>query len=466
MASSDVMFGVSGFRARVGESFEPTTVTRLAKAFATLIRDAGGKRVVVGRDTRASGTMAFHAVASGLLGSGVDVWDVGVAPTPTILHATSTYDADGSVTITASHNPVEWNGLEFSLRRGRFLTASEHATLKERFNSAASFNAAWDAQGGLVSRDDAIPLHLDRVLALPDVDSDAVRRRRFKVVLDAGNGAGSVISPTLLERLGCEVVRLHCEPDGRFPRAPEPSVESLGDLCHAVLQHRADIGFAHDSDADRLVLVTESGEVVPEEYTFALVADVLLSRAKRPVVTTVVTGGLLDEIARARGVPVIRTPVGVGHVVATMREVDAAVGGESTGGVIVPGTHLTTDGIAAIVVILSGMATLSVTLTEWRNRYRRYHLVKTKIPLTGDADVVSVLDAMLSVYPGATIERIDGVRFLWEDAWVSVRPSGTEPILRVFAESPDADIAARLATEAVERARNLLAETGKKGVSR
>jgi len=465
MAPSDILFGVSGFRARVGESFEPLTIARLGKAFATLVRDDGGKRVVVGRDTRPSGRTAFHAVTAALLGSGLDVWDVGVAPTPTILHAAAAYDADGSVTITASHNPAEWNGLEFALRRGRLLTPSEQATLRARFYEGTALDAGWDAQGTVFSRDDAIPLHLERILALPDVDAEAVRPRRFRVVLDAGNGAGSLISPTLLERLGCEVIPLHCEPSGRFPRAPEPSSESLGDLCDAVVQHRADAGFAHDSDADRLVLVTERGEVMPEEYTFALVADVLLRRTKRPVVTTVVTGGLIDEVARRHDVPVLRTAVGVGHVVAKMREVHAAVGGESTGGVIVPGTHLTTDGIAAMAVILSGMATYGVTLSEWRNHFRRYYLVKLKVPLAPNTDVPSVLDSLLSVYPNATIERIDGVRFLWDDGWVSVRPSGTEPILRVFAESPDADKAARLASETVERTQSLLANTEKKGVS-
>lgn len=455
------MFGASGFRARVGESFEPKTITRLTEAFATLVCDADGKRVVVGRDTRTSGTMAFHAVAAGLIGSGVDVWDVGVAPTPTVLHATAAYDADGSITITASHNPVEWNGLEFSLRRGRLLTPGELAALKARFYEGHSCPATWDTQGKVTHRDDALSLHLDRILALPEIDVEAVRRRRFRVVLDAGNGAGSLASPILLDRLGCDVVQLHCEPHGHFGRSPEPSAESLGDLSHVVKESHADVGFAHDSDADRLVLVNELGEVVPEEYTFALVADVLLRRTRRPLVTTVVTGGLLDDVARRHGVEIVRTSVGVGNVIAKMREVNAAVGGESTGGVIIPGTHLTTDGIAAIAVLLSGMACEGVTLSQWQNRFRRYYLVKKRVPLPPERDVADILEALSSVYPDATIERIDGVRFLWEDAWISVRPSGTEPLMRVFAESPNPNLAARLATETAEHVRKLL----EKGIS-
>lgn len=455
------MFSASGFRARVGESFEPKTITRLTEAFATLVRDTEGKCVVVGRDTRTSGIMAFHAVAAGLIGSGFDVWDVGIAPTPTILHATATYDADGSITITASHNPVEWNGLEFSLRRGRLLTPAEITALKARFDEGHSHHATWETQGKLIRRDDALSIHLDRILALPDVDVDAVRRRRFRVVLDAGNGAGSLASPLLLDRLGCSVLQLHCEPHGHFERSPEPSAESLSELSQAVKEFHADVGFAHDSDADRLVLVNEFGEIVPEEYTFAFVADVLLRRTRGPLVTTVVTGGLLDEIARRHGVEVVRTPVGVGHVVAKMREVNAVVGGESTGGVIIPGTHLTTDGIAAIAVLLSGMAQDGVTLSQWQSRFQRYYLVKKRIPLPPKRDVSKVLEALSSVYPDATIERIDGVRFLWEDAWISVRPSGTEPLIRVFAESPNPDLATRLVTETAEHVQKLL----EKGIS-
>jgi phosphomannomutase len=458
-AASGGTFGVSGYRARVGEGFDAATVVRFAEAFGTLVRDTGGRRVVLGRDTRPSGAMAAGGVVAGLLGVGIDVLDVGIAPTPTILHAAAAYDADGSVTVTGSHNPPEWNGLEFALRRGRLLDASERERLGDLVRRGARGLVQWTDVGAVETRCDAIRLHLDRILDLADLDEAAVRRRGPTVVVDAGNGAGSRISPELVRRLGGRVVPLFCEPDGRFPRSPEPTAESLEVLRETVRREGADVGFAHDSDADRLVLVDETGRALPEEYTFACVADVLLRRNRRPVVTTVVTGGLLDEVAAAHGVAIVRTPVGVGHVVERMRALDAAVGGESTGGVVVPGTHLTTDGVAAIALILTGMAHDGVTLSEWISRWRVHHLRRAKIPLRGDTNVAALLDALADAESGATIDRTDGVRLVWQNTWVCVRPSGTEPVLRVFAESPDATVAERLLKETVSRANAVMART-------
>jgi phosphomannomutase len=251
------------------------------------------------------------------------------------------------------------------------------------------------------------------------------------------------------------VVELFCTPDGRFPRSTEPTGEGLDALREAVRREDADIGFAHDVDADRTVIVDERGEFVPEEYTFALVADAILRDDRRPVVTTVVTGGLVDEVAAAHGVDVFRTPVGVGHVVDRMREANAAVGGESTGGVVIPGTHMTADGIAALAVIVTAMARDGVSVSAWVARFRRYHLVKAKAPMDSSTDVEDALGAVVDMYPDASMNRMDGLKLEFGDAWLAVRPSGTEPVLRVFAESPELDRARGLVAGALERVREV-----------
>ncbi len=452
---SDAVFGVSGFRSRVGESFTPDTVLRLAQALAAFVRKRGGGSVVIGRDTRPSGVAAFHAAAAGLAASGVDVIDVGIAPTPTVLHAAACYAAAGSMTLTASHNPSEWNGVEFAAENGRLLAADERDELMGTFESDATDLAAWDAQGSVTATDDANDRHIERILGLPQVDVDAVRARRPRVVVDACNGAGSIISPALLRRIGCDVVELFCTPDGVFPRSTEPTAAGLADLSAAVRANGADLGFAHDVDADRTVMVDERGEFVPEEYTFALVADALLRDDPRPLVTTVVTGGLLDEVAMAHGADVLRTPVGVGHVVDRMLEADASVGGESTGGVIIPGTHLTSDGIAALAVIVTGVARENLSLSQWVSRWRRYHLVKAKAPVGASVELDEVFASLSSMYPEASVNRMDGLKLEFGDAWLVVRPSGTEPVVRVFAESSNRDRAESLVADALERVRQL-----------
>jgi phosphoglucosamine mutase len=437
LVGADAVFGVSGFRSRVAESFTPPVVLRLALAFGAQIKARGGRAVVVGRDTRPCGAMAFHAAASGLTASGLDVIDVGIAPTPTILHAAACYGADGCMTLTASHNPAEWNGIEFAAERGKLLAENEREALWRGFREGAASLASWDAQGEVTARSDASDLHIQKILGLGDVDAEAVRRRAPRVVIDACNGAGSVVSPALMRRLGCDVVELFCTPDGRFPRSTEPTAAGVDALRETVIRVKADVGFAHDVDADRTVMVDECGEFVPEEYTFALVADAILRNDRRPMVTTVVTGGLLDEVASAHAVDILRTPVGVGHVVDRMRDVDAAVGGESTGGVVIPGTHLTADGIAAMAVIVTALARDERALSEWVGCYGRYHMVKAKAPMLEGRPAEEVFEALAALYPEASVNRMDGLKLEFGDAWLVVRPSGTEPVLRVFAESRD-----------------------------
>ncbi|MDE0022685.1 MAG: phosphoglucosamine mutase [Candidatus Poribacteria bacterium] len=457
MTGRDFVFGVSGFRARTGESFTAANLVRFGNAFARLVKQRGGRVVSIARDTRLSGEAALGALASALMLNGLDAVDFGIAPTPAALYAASHFEMDGSLTITASHNPAEWNGIEFAMERGRLLNASERRLLEAWFRNPPRTFAPWNETGSLRVEEGAAEAHIERVLSLQSVDAEAVRRRALRVVVDAGNGAGSIVSPTLMRRLGCETTELYCEPNGIFPRNPEPTEGSLDALKAAVKEHGADIGIAHDPDADRTTLIDETGAFVPEEYTFALTADVLLKERRGPIVTTVVTGALLDETAQKHDVPILRTPVGVGHVVEKMAETSAAVGGESTGGVVLPQVHLTTDGVAAAAVIASGLASRGGTLSDWVNEWGRYVLVKRKVRLTTRAPDVNRLAEAMSWAQEASAETTDGLKLTWEDgSWVSVRPSGTEPVMRVFAESRDAARAQELLNRAADAVSRLL----------
>ena len=306
------IMSVSGVRGQTGVSLEPRLITQFAMAFGTFV---GGRTVVIGRDSRTSSPMVQHAVLAGLLATGCRVIDVGLCPTPTILLMAKALDAQGSVTITASHNPVEWNGIEFASASGRLLTQAERDKLARIYKAEEFALAPWNEQGRLETDSDAVAYHLTKILRSPWLGQELIQKANLKVVLDCGNGAGSVISPMLLRELGCRIVELNCVPDGHFRRPAEPTPEALGELCETVQATNADIGFAHDGDADRLVVVTERGVPLSGEWTLALITDFILNQTKGDIVATVSTSRMLDDVADKHGVTLHRTKVGVGWVV-------------------------------------------------------------------------------------------------------------------------------------------------------
>lgn len=448
------IISVSGVRGEIGVSLDVSVITRFAMAFGTFV---GGRTVVVGRDSRTSSPTVRHAVLAGLFATGCHVIDVGLCPTPTILLIAKALHAQGSITVTASHNPVAWNGIEFAAASGRLLTQAERDELMRIYETEDFALAPWNEQGTLETYDEAIAYHLERVLHARWLAPDSIRKAGLKVVLDCGNGAGSVISPSLLRKLGCRVVELNCVADGHFRRPAEPTPEALDELCETVRASKADIGFAHDGDADRLVLVTDQGMPLNGEWTLAFVADFILGKTKGDVVATVSTSRMLDDIAAKHGVRLHRTKVGVGWVVEKMREVDAAIGGEGTGGVVYPDIHWTTDGIASIAAITQYLAESGSTVTQLVESMPQYQMCRKKLEIPSQELASRLIERALKVYEEASaigkeplLELTDGVKRVWDDRWVNIRPSGTEPVIRVFSEAPTLAEAERLCAETLE----------------
>jgi phosphomannomutase len=469
----ELMVSVSGIRGRVGEALTPEVVARFAAAFGAHARDevaagrggraagegGGGSRpaVVLGRDSRTSGPMFQQVAAAALQSVGCDVIVVGLVPTPTALLAIRHHGAAGGIVLTASHNPVEWNALKLASAAGMFLDGEESARLRRYVADRPIPRAGWDGLGELIRDDGAVDRHLAAVLGVPYVDVDAIRRRRFRVALDCVRGAGAVLLPRLLEALGCEVVGLELEPDGRFTREPEPIAANLGGLERLVRESGADLGLATDPDADRLSLVDGAGRAIGEDYTLALAAAAVLARHAGPVVTNLSTSRVVEDVARAAGVEFRRAPVGEINVARAMEAAGAVVGGEGNGGVILPAVHHTRDSAVAAALVLQLLAETGSSLAEQVADRASYTIVKDKLPRDA-GELAPTYDALEAELAAPVADRQDGLWLGWPDdaRWLHLRPSGTEPILRIIAEAPDEAGARAL----VEGARRALAAAG------
>jgi phosphomannomutase len=442
------MVSVAGVRGIVGDSLTTEVVCRWGAAFGTML--GGGRTVVVGRDARDSGPVIESSLVSGLRGAGCRVLRVGVVPTPTIQLAVEEVGAAGGVAVTASHNPLPWNALKFIGSDGLFLDAPTGSELRRIAEEATPpiAHVSHDALGGDGAIADAAERHIAKILALPYIDVARTARRGFKVVVDCVNGAGAAVTPRLLERLGADVVRVHCTMDGRFPRHAEPRPEHLGDLIGAVRETGADLGLAHDPDADRIVFVTGSARALSEEYSLAIACDLLLPRAPRGVVVTnLSTSQMVDAIAARHGGRVERTPVGEAHVAHRMRAVGSAIGGEGNGGVIQPLAHLARDGPAAAALVVSGLAERSQTLDELVDAIPRFAMTKREVPVVR-FDAPALSSRMTARFGQGKIDTVDGLKMSWESRWVHVRPSGTEPLVRIIAETPTPEETETLIREA------------------
>jgi phosphomannomutase len=449
------MLTVSGARGVVGETMTPEVATRLAAAFAAHLADRprGPAPVVcIGRDSRPSGAALAAAARAGLAAAGARVIDLGLVATPTAAIAAIRHRADGAIVVTASHNPAPWNGLKF-IADGAALPPGDVAAVYRRFHDRATPPAR--AASVLAPEADAAApaLHVERVL--DEVDLAAIRRRRFAVVLDSINGAGGPAGRLLLEALGGAVTHLNAEPTGRFAHEPEPIEANLGGLTEAVRRVGADVGFAQDPDADRLAIVDERGRYIGEECTLVLAAQRILDRAdpRREVVlaTNLSTSRMIDDVAAARGrARVVRSAVGEANVACAMRESGAIVGGEGNGGVILPSLSYVRDSLAAIALVLDLLAAGNRPLGAIVDALPRYVMVKRKIDAPGGGAIAPALSRLADALArrGARVDRADGVRADFADGWMHVRPSNTEPIVRVIAEAPSRDRAESLAEEA------------------
>ena len=432
-----LMVSVSGVRGKVGEGLTPEVVAHFAAAFGAWASSQGKSRtVIVGRDSRVSGPMFQRVVLSALQSVGMSVIDIGLTTTPSCQLAVEYHHAAGGLMISASHNPIEWNALKMIGSAGLFLDAQQGAAMRALMEIGPP-RATWDKLGAIEIDDLAIARHIDRVLALPFIDVEKIRRRRFKVALDTCRGAGAAVMPQLLDRLGCVVTAINLEPDGRFPHPPEPIPENLHDLEQLVLSAKADIGLAVDPDVDRLALVSEEGRAIGEDYTLALAAILVLRHRKGPVVINLSTSRVVDDVAKAAGAPLIRAPVGEVNVATRMRTERAAIGGEGNGGVILAELHLGRDAPLGAAIILQLLVEEGRQLSAIVRDHPSYVIVKDKLDRP-DASLDTVYDALRRAFPGAEADTQDGLRLAWPDRWVHVRPSGTEPIVRVIAEAPTA----------------------------
>ncbi len=446
--SDTLMISVSGMRGIVGKDLTPELVARHAAALGAWARTGGKPLVVLGRDARTSGSMFARAATAGLMSVGVDVVDVGVAPTPTVQLAVEHHHAGAGLILTASHNPIEWNALKLVGPDGIFLDGEAGASVRA-LAEAGPARTGWEGIGNVREDREAIARHLDLVLALPQIDLAANRAKRFTVALDCVRGAGGTSIPLLLERLGCQVRAINTETDGRFPRPPEPVPENLGDLSRLVRETGAAVGFAVDPDVDRLALVDEKGVPIGEDYTLAFaVRAVLGSEWSRTavrlhqspdppvVVANLSTSLVVEDAARMGGARFVRAPVGEANVARAIAAEQAIIGGEGNGGVILPMLHIGRDAPVGVALILHLMTVTGHTLSSLVAQQPRYRIVKAKAPRGND--LAPVYARLRERFSDAAVDLRDGLRLAWSDRWVHVRPSGTEPIVRFIAEAPTA----------------------------
>jgi phosphomannomutase len=438
---------ISGVRGVVGKTLTPDVVVKYANAFARFVNR---KKVVIGGDGRYHGAMLSKILSGTLAASGCKVVDIGICPTPTVQLAVEHSDAAGGAIVTASHNPMEWNGLKFLDKDGVFLDAKENKKLQRLMGEKLEFAlpASTDkTESGNFFIDD----HLKRVLSIKAVDARAIRKRRFKVVVDTVNASGSVIVPRLLAELGCRVVKMNCEPTGVFPRKPEPLPENITATMSRVKKEGADFGIVVDPDVDRLVLITEEGKPFSEEYTIVQAADFILRKTppkKRVVVVNLSTTRAVDKIAEQRGGKCFRSPVGEINVVKKMKRAGAVIGGEGSGGVILSEVHYGRDALVGIVLTLQNLLEFGGTLSELKDSLPRFEIVKKKIAL-GDEDYGKILERIRKHYAKFKLNADDGLKIDATDYWIHFRKSNTEPVIRIIAEARTAEEAEARTVEAI-----------------
>ena len=437
-----LMISVSGIRGIVGVDLTPEIVARYAAGLGAWAKTESRNLVVLGRDTRTSGEMFAAAAAAGIQSAGCDVIDLGIVATPTTQLAVEYHHAGAGLMISASHNPVEWNALKFIGADGVFLDLDSGAQVRALAERGPP-RAGWDAIGTTRVDAEAIARHLELVLALPCIDVDAIRARGFRVALDCVRGAGGLVIPLLLERLGCEVSVIHATPDGRFPRDPEPAPKNLVELAAIVRESRSDIGMAVDPDVDRLALVDETGQPIGEDYTLAFAVRAVLQETvvgdgRRPrVVTNLSTSRVVEDAAMAYGGTLVRTPVGEAHVARGIRDAEALIGGEGNGGVILPSLHLGRDAPLGVALVLQYLVSQEGPVSALIQGAPQYRIVKAKVRRPRGAPELERLYVDLEEhFAGAVVDRRDGLWLGWPDRWLHVRPSGTEPVIRMIAEAP------------------------------
>ena len=454
---------ISGIRGTIGgkvdENLTPIDAIKFAAAYGSWLKGQSGKehvKVVIGRDARISGEMIQNLVQYTLIGLGIDVVNIGLSTTPTVEVAVPLEKADGGIILTASHNPKEWNALKLLNNKGEFVSDEDgKAILRIAQENDFSF-ATVDNLGKLSHDDQYIDLHIEKVLALPLVTPEAIQKKKFRVVVDAVNSTGGIAIPRLLERLGVEVVKLYCEPNGHFPHNPEPLKEHLGDICKRVVEEKADFGIVVDPDVDRLAFITDQGEMFGEEYTLVACADYVLGKTKGNVVSNLSSSRALRDIAQKHGVTYSAAAVGEVNVVTEMKRVGAIIGGEGNGGIIYPELHYGRDALVGVALFLSLLAKRGSSVQQLRESYPAYFMSKNKIQLTEQINPDQILKAMEQKYAHEQTTTIDGLKIDFSESWVHLRKSNTEPIIRIYTEAKSQKEADELAQRFIQEMQALI----------
>lgn len=454
---------ISGFRGTIGgkpgDTLNPLDIVKFVSSYATLRRQAvkaGANKIVVGRDARISGPMVSKVVCGTLLGLGYDVVDIGLASTPTTELAVIMEKADGGIIITASHNPRQWNALKLLNEHGEFLDKDEAAEVVKVADIGDFSYADVDHLGKYKADSSYNQKHIDLVKSLELVDVEAIRKANFRVALDTVNSVGGVILPELLKQLGVETVNgLYLEPTGDFKHNPEPLEKNLGDIMSLMSKGGYDVGFVVDPDVDRLALIDERGKMYGEEYTLVTVADYILQNTSGNTVSNLSSTRALRDVTEKYGCKYTPSAVGEVNVVTKMKEVGAVIGGEGNGGVIYPAAHYGRDALVGIALLLTYFAKLGKRISEIRNMYPHYEMAKNRIGLKEGSNPDAILAKMKEKYQGDNVTTIDGVKIDFEDKWVHLRKSNTEPIIRVYSEAHTAKEAQDLGERFVKEIESL-----------
>ncbi len=455
---------ISGIRGTIGgapgEGLTPVDAVKFAAAYGTWLKSKSPDkklRVVIGRDARLSGDMINQLVCSTLCGLGIDVIDLGLSTTPTVEIAVPIENAQGGIILTASHNPKQWNALKLLNEKGEFISGQEGETLLEIAEKEDFLFADVDSIGTWRKDDSYLQKHIDLILNLPLVNRKAIANANFSIVVDAVNSTGGIFIPALLKALGVTTItELYCEPTGHFPHNPEPLPEHLTELSNAVQLNRADLGISIDPDVDRLALVCEDGSMFGEEYTLVAVGDYVLKHTPGNTVSNMSSTRALRDVTEKWGQSYAASAVGEVNVVVKMKETNAVIGGEGNGGIIYPELHYGRDALVGIALFLSHLAEKKCSVSELRNSYPKYNISKNKIELTPSIDVDKILVEMSNKYKEFEVDTLDGVKIYFNQEWVHLRKSNTEPIIRIYSESENEEKANQLASKIIEEIKNLI----------
>lgn len=453
---------ISGIRGTIGgkpgDALTPADIVKFTAAFGCwVIQQTGNKKIVIGRDARISGDMVRNLVIGTLQGLGIDVIDLGLSTTPTVEIAVPDENAGGGIILTASHNPKQWNALKLLNHKGEFINDEDGKKVLELAESSEIEFADVNDLGTVTIDDSYLEKHIQKILNLPLVDVDAIKKANFKIAIDCVNSSGGIFIPALLKSLGVETVyELYCEPNGHFPHNPEPLPENLTEIAKEVVQKRADLGIVVDPDVDRLCFVCEDGNMFGEEYTLVAVADYILKNQKGNTVSNLSSTRALRDVTESAGGEYHASAVGEVNVVNLMKSTHAIIGGEGNGGIIYPELHYGRDALVGIALFLTHLAKFGKSISLLKSSYPAYFISKNKITLTPEMDIDNLLVQVEEKYKNQPHSTIDGLKIEFDKQWVHLRRSNTEPIIRIYSEGSSETVADNLANKIIADIKEIL----------